>query len=405
MKVLIKGKIGLLESGGGDRVQIENTARELRLLGVEVDISSRIKEDCSEYDLVHVFQLDWTPEVYLHAINAKKYKKPLVLSPIHHSVEEVKKFDDEYVFDFRRVASIFFKNQFKRDTLKNVYKSLLDLRKAYPTVLSVIIGLQNMQRRALKMADAVLVQTDLEAQDLKLTYDVSIHTKKVINGVGEQFYNLSAIDEDDNLLDFNDYIICVGRIEARKNQIHIIEAVKKIRKDTGKDLKLVFLGRKSTLKHFEYIKRFDALVEENDWINYISEVPYKDIPKYLKFAKVGVSASWFETTGLTSLEALFCGANAVASGPRAKEYLGDYVSYCEPDNIESIAKAILKEYNAPRPKNIPEFMLDYTWENAAKETLDVYNAVLEGKPIETIQNKDDEVNELSEDEIEIEEIS
>ncbi|GIW69594.1 MAG: hypothetical protein KatS3mg101_0341 [Patescibacteria group bacterium] len=37
------------------------------------------------------------------------------------------------------------------------------------------------------------------------------------------------------------------------------------------------------------------------------------MPDYYRNAKVCVSASWFETTGLTSLEALFCGTNAVAA--------------------------------------------------------------------------------------------
>ena len=38
MKVLMLGRIGLLDARGGDRVQVENTALELKNLGVEVDI-------------------------------------------------------------------------------------------------------------------------------------------------------------------------------------------------------------------------------------------------------------------------------------------------------------------------------------------------------------------------------
>ena len=47
MKVLMLGRIGLLEKGGGDKVQIEHTARELGKLGVSVDIKTDLSVDAS----------------------------------------------------------------------------------------------------------------------------------------------------------------------------------------------------------------------------------------------------------------------------------------------------------------------------------------------------------------------
>lgn len=376
MKILMQGKVDLLDVGGGDRVQIENTAAELRKLGVVVDIIPGFQVDYSKYNLIHLFQLDWTPETYLYAKDAKKLGVPLVLSPIHHNVEEVTRFDTIYAFDFRRIARWLFKDQFKRDVLKNIYKSVFDRRKLYPTVYSMLKGFKRMQRAVLEMADVVLVQTELEAKDLKQTFNVNFRWEKVVNGVGEHFFNQNQISHLKNKLPFENYIICIGRIEARKNQLSIIDAVRKLREKTGHDYKLVFVGAKSKLKHFEYVKKFERTLLRESWIHYISEVPYEDIPAYLKFAKVGVSASWFETTGLTSLEALFCGTNAVASGSRAREYLGDLVSYCDPGDIDSIAFAIQEAYNAERPKDLPANMVQYTWKNAAKETLAVYNSLL-----------------------------
>lgn len=376
IKVLMQGKIDLFDSGGGDRVQIENTAEELRKLGVQVDIIPGFGVDYSKYDLVHLFQLDWTPETYLYAKQAKKARVPVVLSPIHHNVTEVNRFDTYYAFDFRRLAKILFKDQFKRDVLKNIYKSIFDRRKVYPTLYSLIKGFKTMQREVLNMVDIVLVQTELEARDLMYTFDIKFRWAKVVNGVGAHFFDKNQISHLKNKLPFENYILCIGRIEARKNQLSVISAVEKLRKHIDEDIKLVFVGAKSKLKHFEYVKKFEHALSREDWIYYISEVPYKDVPAYLKFAKVGVSASWFETTGLTSLEALFCGTNAVATGSRAKEYLGDLVSYCDPGDIDSITLAIQEAYYAERPKNLPADVLKYTWKNAAKETLDVYNGLL-----------------------------
>jgi len=373
VKVVMQGRIGLLNEGGGDKVQIENTALELRKLGVEVDISTNIDDDIRKYDLVHIFQLDWIAENYFYAKEAYKFGKPIVLSPIHHNINEVKRFDDDYAFDLRRLSKFLFKDQFKRDIFKNLHRSVFDHKKIKPTSFSLILGLKEMHRRVLAMSDKVLVQTELEAKDIIKTYQVDIKWKKVPNGVGEVFLHDTKYE---NSLGLKDYILCVGRIEARKNQIKIIEAVEKFRLKYKNDVQLVFVGHKSSLKHFEFVSVFNKLVSRYKWIKHIEKVSYENMPSIYKFAKVCVSASWFETTGLTLLEALFCNTNAVASGPRAKEYLGSYASYCDPNDIDSIFRAIEKEYFAQRP-SIPSDMREkYTWSNAAKETFEVYKEVL-----------------------------
>lgn len=377
MKVLMLGRIKLLEVGGGDKVQVENTAEELRKLGVDVDIKTGMDFDPTKYDLIHIFQLDWTPETYLYAKKAKHSNKPIILSPIHHNVEEVKKFDDEFVFDFRRISRLLFKDQFKRDTFKNIYRSIFDFEKLVPTLYTMVKGFKNTQREVLEMSEICLVQTVKEAEDLKRTFDVDIKWKKVMNGVGDPFIHQKDLK---NTLEFENYILCVGRIEPRKNQLNIIKAVEKLRKEEGKDFRLVFIGSISNMKHFEYNSLFNSLVKEHDWITHVRfGVNYQNIPSFYKYAKVGVSASWFETTGLTSLEALYCGTNAVAAGMRAREYLGSYASYCEPDDVDSIKEAIKKEYYAKRPKLSESVKEEYTWENAAKQTLEVYKEVLDKK--------------------------
>lgn len=373
MKVLMQGRFGLLEAAGGDRIQVENTAEQLKRLGVKVDITTSLNVDASDFDLVHIFQLDWTTETHFMVKNAKKHHKPVVFSPIHHKVEEVKKFDDEHVFGLRRLSKILFEEQHTRDTFKNIYRSVTNPSKFMPTLYSIIHGLKNMHIETLSLSDVILVQTKLEATDLKKTYGVDIKWVKVPSGVSEKF--LYAKDYK-NPLPLKDYVFCVGRIEPRKNQLNVIEAVEKLREDSNQDLKLVFVGKKNILNHPEYTLRFNNFIKKHTWITYIESVPYKKIPAYFTHAKVCVSASWFETTGLTLLEALFCGTNAVASSPRAEEILGDYASYCRPWDVGSIKKAIGEQFFANRPKLDVKMRQEYTWENAAKKTYKVYSDLL-----------------------------
>ncbi len=376
MKVLMLGRIDLFQNRGGDTVQIENTAEELRNLGIEVDICSDLSIDMRGYDLIHIFQLDWIPEIYFYFLKAEKYNKKIVFSPIHHNINEVKRFDDEYVFDYRRISKILFKNQFSRDTFKNVYRSIRDIKRIGPTIYSVIYGFKNMQKRMLEWSDHILVQTNREAEDLKNTFEVDFRWTKISNGVGKIYYENKDYEPK---LKLKDYVICVGRIEPRKNQLKIIEAVTEIREQSKEDINLVFLGSYKGAKHLEYTYLFNEALKRNKWITHIDRVPYKDMPSYYKYAKVCCSASWFETTGLTVLEALFCGTNAVASGDRARECLGDYASYCDPGDKKSIRIAIEKELKAPRPLLSDDMRREYTWENAARKTLEIYNCILDEK--------------------------
>lgn len=376
LKVLMLGRTGLFDALGGDRIQIENTALELQKLGVDVELKTGLDFNPVEYDIVHIFQLDWNPDAYFQAGKVSKFNKPIVLSPIHHSVKEVQRFDNEFIFDFRRPAKYLFKNQFHRDTFKDVYRAILRPKRIPVTVFEILKGLENMHKTVLNLSTIVLVQTKKEALDLRETFNIDFNWEKVVNGVASHF---SSHQSFANPLPFDNYVISVGRIEPRKNQLTIIKAMKKFRTQTGLDTKLVLIGKAPGSHHFEYRYRFNKAVKENaDWITHIDKVDYSQMPAYYSHAKVNVSASWFETTGLTSLEAVMCGANAVASGQRAEEYLGDLAFYCDPGEVDSITDAVVKAYNAPT-KVVPENIRNtYTWEHAAKTTLEIYGKILEG---------------------------
>lgn len=374
MKILMLGRDGLFDATGGDRIQVEQTAHELRKLNIEVETMSALNPDFSKFDLVHVFQLDWNPDCYFQIQNAKKANKKIVLSAIHHNINELKRFDDLYQFDFRRITGTLIQDQFKRDQFKELYKDILKPKRLGMAFASWLIGFKKMFSAALGASDIVLVQTELEAQDLKTTYNVDFTWKVVTNGVSEKFFTLSETVV--NPLPFENYILVVGRIEPRKNQESIIRAVASLRQETGLDLKLVLIGAKSGKKHFEYNHIIDNQIRDNPWITHLDHVDYNLMPAYYKFAKVCVSASWFETTGLTSLEALFCGTNAVASGARAKEYLGSYASYCDPHDVATVKNSIIKEYNSPRPLLEQSFKNRYTWRKTAEDTLAVYKLLL-----------------------------
>jgi glycosyltransferase involved in cell wall biosynthesis len=93
---------------------------------------------------------------------------------------------------------------------------------------------------------------------------------------------------------------------------------------------------------------------------------------------VHVLPSWFETTGLSSLEAAVMGCNIVISNRGdAGAYFGNRAFYCEPSSPESIRTAIEQAAAAPVQQDLIEHIqTNYTWKKAAAETLAAYKKVL-----------------------------
>lgn len=363
MKILFCVRVDIFENVGGDKVQVEKTKQVLEELGHEITITNTPNVDYTLYDIVHVFQLDWAPESNIYVRRAKSANVPVVLSPIHHSVKDLKKYDDYFTFGLRKISGILFKDQFSRDTLKNVYRCFKNPKKIESTLLSIKYGLFNLHKNTLELSDLIIVQTWKEKSDLEETYslDLSLKTKLVPNGVSDDFINPAG---ESNLPKFENYIINVGRIEPRKNQLSIIDAMKVVRA-SGKDVSLILVGKRSS-NHKEYISLINREIKENDWISYFEYVPQSELASLYKNSSACISASWFETTGLTLLEALYSGTKIIASGEREREIFGDLAVYCTPDSIESIAYAIRASLEMQKPIVPQEFKNTYTWTNTGK---------------------------------------
>jgi len=91
-------------------------------------------------------------------------------------------------------------------------------------------------------------------------------------------------------------------------------------------------------------------------------------------AKLHILPSWFETTGLSSLEAAVMGCNIVVTDKGdTRDYFKDDAWYCEPDDITSIKTAVDVAFNAPYNEMFRKRILEqYTWRRAGEETLTAY---------------------------------
>ena len=164
-------------------------------------------------------------------------------------------------------------------------------------------------------------------------------------------------------------ILCVGRFEGLKNQLFLIRALK----DTEFQLYLVGAASTNQKEYYDECRR-----EAGSNVHFVSHLPQSELVAYYQQAKVHVLASWFETTGLSSLEAAAMGCNLVITDKGdTREYFEDLAWYCDPGSIESIRKAVEMAASAPVNLHLQKKVREqYNWAEAAKKTEEAYRLVL-----------------------------
>jgi len=182
----------------------------------------------------------------------------------------------------------------------------------------------------------------------------------VPNGINPNLFKLNpGIKKDEKL------VLCVARIEGIKNQINLIKAL------NNTDYKLLLIGACAP-NQVDYYNECRSIAAGN--ITFINHIPQDELVEYYERAKVHILPSWFETTGLSSIEAAAMGCNIVITDKGdTREYFEDDAFYCDPSQPQSILAAVKKASSAPFNEGLRQKILaKYTWKQAAIQTLKAY---------------------------------
>lgn len=220
-------------------------------------------------------------------------------------------------------------------------------------------------RVAYEMADMLLPNSHSEAAAIVKELGVTTPCHVVPNAVDHLTFQPKRVCDPT----FAGCVLYVGRFEPHKNQLGLIQALK------GTGLPLVLAGPVHP-HHEAYYAECQRHVSEKVTIR--PGQVHEDLAPLYRTAKVHVLPSWFETTGLVSLEAALCGCNIVSTNRGySLEYFGDLVWYCDPADPGSIRRAVESAYSAPpRPELQERILSRYTWVHTAKATLAAYEQAL-----------------------------
>jgi glycosyltransferase involved in cell wall biosynthesis len=342
---------------GGDTVQVTETASHLRKLGVNVDIKLTDESIVYEkYNLIHFFNLIRPADMMIHI---RRSGKPYLISTIFVDFSE---FDRVYR---KGISGLIFR-LFSSDAIEYI-KTISRWIKGVDKLMSkdfIWKGQRSSVQELLANASLILPNSENEYLRLKARYRFSKDHMVIPNGVNRSWFILDSTKEKDPKM-----VLCVARIEGVKNQLNLIKAL------NGTDFQLYLIGA-PTPNQPNYLKACE--LEAGNNIHFLGHLTTEAIQTYYQTAKIHILPSWFETTGLSSLEAAAMGCQVIISDRGdAKEYFTDLAYYCNPVSTESILAAIQKaSIEKIDPKLREKVVAKFCWENAASETLQGYLKVI-----------------------------
>jgi glycosyltransferase involved in cell wall biosynthesis len=357
MKVAFITRSTLDNAPGGDTIQIKQTAKQLRNLGVQVDIlPAALKINYSLYDLLHFFNIVRPSDILYHI---SKSGKPFVLSPIFIDYGEYDRHHRKGIpgFIFRRfspAANEYFKTIGRwllgKDNLRS--KSFF------------FKGQLRSIKEVIRKASWLLPNSEAEYKGLLKEYKISKPYTVVPNGIDPLLFQ-----PDQTVIRSEKLVICAARIEGIKNQLNLIMALN----NTEFTLLLIGSPAANQKKYYEHCR---GIASNN--IQFVNHIPQEDLLTWYKKAKVHVLPSWFETCGLSSLESAAMGCNIVITDKGySRDYFDNNAFYCDPANPASILDAVRKASRSEWNSELQEKIFrEFTWQRAATVTFNVYKKVL-----------------------------
>jgi len=367
MKIVMISRASLFSSPGGDTVQLQSTAKYLRLLGIEVDIKlANEKIHYLNYDLIHFFNIIRPSDILIHISESGL---PYLVSTIYVDYSEYESKNRKGVL---KLLS-FMVSAYTLEYIKTIGRALLNGEKIN-SIEYLILGQEASIKKVMANAKCLLPNSLSEYQRLTKDFQIEKTFEVIPNAVDINTFTAFDRLKTPNYDKYKDSIICVGRIEGRKNQLNVIKAIK------NTSFRLFIIGKPSpnNIKYYEACRKE---AENTTNIYFEEHLAQNELVFIYNQAKVHVLASWFETTGLVSLEAALCGCNIVVTAKGdTEEYFKNYAYFCNPANINSINEAITKAYYADFDNDFKETILKkYTWQVAAHKTLEAYTKVLKTK--------------------------
>lgn len=321
MRVLFAVRSDLFKHVAGDTRQVESTRTALLNQGLQVDWATEVNgSKLTDYDLVHFFNITRVDGIYQLFCRAKELGIKTALTPIYWSLDSWQQY-----LDSRRYFAWMTQEELRRELVLN--------------------------------ADIVLPGGIAEVVCLERDFGQILNYRIVICGTSFFCAKVCPVPG---------LVLCVARISPRKNQLALAKVCREL------SLPLILAGPINNAKYMQEIER------ANPDVYLTGTKTDKELVSLYRLANVHVLPSWFETPGLSNLEAAACSCPIVTTKVgTAQEYFSNLAIYCQPGEFDNLKSALTEALARPRNTILQrKVKAEYTWTRAAEQTLAAYNEIL-----------------------------
>lgn len=332
------------QSPGGGEILLLKTKEALEEKGIYVRLFNQWDDKLEEFDILHVF--GGVKECLGLMRTAKALGVKIVLSPVFWST--MQRALHEYGSFFKRSDMV----------LRHLMKLLCP-------------AMPSARREMHLLADIIAPNSEAEAKQVQRLLAIDKSKMRIVYLAADKRFADADASEFATMYHIDDFILSVGRIEPRKNQLNLIKA----NKGTGR--KIVFIGDAVSGYERYYNKCREIAGEDALFIQRIEHESSLLASAYAA-CSLFVLQGWFETPGLAALEAGLAGAKlAVTQGGSTSEYFNDHVEYFNPADTQSIKTAIDKASQKQKNPALKDHIINhFLWHHAADENIRIYEEML-----------------------------
>jgi len=363
LKILIiptREYLGSQVGFGGGEMQVIKTSQALAKLGHQVTLDTSLRylpsDEVKEFDVIHIFSVWFGVELQdtiLRRIKEIKSQDQIIaLSPIqiNDSVSETWSNSIKQIF-----ASP--EHHDKIDSLPQMYVN--NTRINYIHADKGLFGFESC-------VDLILPNSSLEGFLIRRQLQTDVPICRIVNAVDASDYPTRLFDIKEKEI----VLIGAARIEPIKNQLLACHALREA------DFPVYVIGQVMDSVYLDLCKQ--AAGPNTTIIERRLERP--EFIELLGRARVHLLPSWYETTGIASLEAALLSASLVLGSHGAEQkYFGAYARYVEPASTQQILRSVKESWDMwedefeEREKLSGIIRSIYTWDKAARQTQDAYS--------------------------------
>lgn len=236
--------------------------------------------------------------------------------------------------------------------------------------------------RSCQDADSIIAISKQTAEDIAHYYGIGDEKVKVVYQDCDPVFRLPVTADQIETVRTQFglpqvYLLSVGTIEARKNQLNLLKAYTKLGPERPP---LVFVGRKTA--YYELIDEFIQTHRLQKEVIFLEKVASRDLPVLYAGARAMAYVSQFEGFGLPLLEAM-CTQTPVLTSTTScfSEVSGEAALYADPDDIVAIAQGLADllendDLHSRLKQNCRAQAMRFSAKNMSHTLVDIYQTLL-----------------------------